>query len=143
MPDSIQDDTNPIAIEKSGEVAAMSDKTERDSTTSQNYTIVNETTGISDDIVIGQSIFRTNSPQPQNSSLSSLSMIVSQTSETSNDSVPELPDPVFKNFVQNADILKSLSSLSQPGFQIDASRSSSDWLIFIKLRLDWQRLPPS
>ena len=116
MPDSIKDDINPIAIEKSGDVAEKSDEIERDSTTSQSSIIVNETTGISDDIVIGQSIFRTNSPQPQNSSLSSHSMNVSQTSGTSNDSVPELPDPVFKNFVQNADILKSLSSLSQPGF---------------------------
>ena len=113
MTDSVENGTNPVAIEKPAEVAETSEDFERNSATSQSSTIVNET--ISDDIVIGQSIFRTNSPQPQNSSLSNLSMISSQTSATSNDSesIYSVPDPVFRNFVQNADILKSLSSLSQ------------------------------
>ena len=77
---------------------------------SENSRSTKENPQNSDDLVIGQSILRTNSPQPSNSTDSSLSSI-SDTSATS--CVDPVPQPVFKNFVQNAEILKTLSSLAQ------------------------------
>ena len=106
---------------------------------SENSRSTTENSQNSDDLVIGQSILRTNSPLPSNStdSNSDTSVTSCRTSADKDTERPDssvsceqlvdpVPEPVFKNFVQNAEILKSLSSLAHQKSSSSVTSKSID-----------------